>query len=465
LAVKIVGFSAGYFCLVICGVYVTKLFGTDGIRGNSLKFPFDNKTLNVIGMAIAEVLDSNKNILIVRDTRKSGKRIQKELAKGISKMGTKPIFSGVMPTPAASLIVKNSAYSAAIVISASHNPYMDNGLKIFNSRGFKLADTIEEKIERKVKKYLDLKTVIDTNLSIKEDLSLIKSYTDFLIKNFTGKSLKGKTIVVDCANGASYKVAPYVLKKLGAKVIALNIKPNGRNINSKCGALYPEFVAEHVKNHKAFCGFAFDGDSDRLMCVDENGVIRDGDYFLAAMARWLKSNNKLKNNVLVSTVMANLGFMRAMKDEKIKIVLSKVGDRYVVKDMRKHKSCLGGEQSGHFIFKNVLTTGDGILSSIMLLSALCKSNKTMSEFMEGLEKFPQIIINTKIIKKIPIEQLPKSYKLVKEYEESLGQDGRILVRYSGTENLLRVMVEGKNIEEVKKIAENLTSSVCKEVSC
>ena len=465
MAVKIVSFSASYFCLAICGVYVTKLFGTDGIRGNGLKFPFDNKTLNVIGMAIAEVLGNNKSILIVRDTRESGKRIQKELAKGIVKMGTKPVFSGVMPTPAASLIVRNGTYSAAIAISASHNPYIDNGIKIFNSKGFKLADSIEKKIERKVKKYLDLKTTIDTSLSIKEDLSFIKSYADFLIKNFTGRSLKGKTIVIDCANGASYKVAPYVLKKLGAKVIALNIKPNGKNINYKCGALYPEFVAKHVKKYNAFCGFAFDGDSDRLICVDENGIIRDGDYFLAGMARWFKKNNKLKNNALVSTVMANLGFMRAMKDEKINIILSKVGDRYVIENMKKHRSCLGGEQSGHFIFKDVLTTGDGILSAIVLLDALCKSNKTMSEFMEGLEKFPQILVNTKIVKKVPIEQLPKSYKLIKAYEKSLGQDGRILVRYSGTENLLRVMVEGRNIKEIKKIAETLASSVCKEIRC
>jgi phosphoglucosamine mutase len=201
------------------------------------------------------------------------------------------------------------------------------------------------------------------------------------------------------------------------------------------------------------------------MCVDENGVIRDGDYFLAAMARWLKNGNKLENNVLVSTVMANLGLMRAMKCEKINIILSKVGDRYVLEDMRKHKSCLGGEQSGHFIFKNILTTGDGILSAIMLLGALCESGKTMSEFMEGIDKFPQVLINSKVEKKIPIEQLPEFHKLIKKYEKSLGQDGRILVRFSVTVNLLIVMVEGKNIEEIKKIAENLASSVCKEVGC
>ncbi|MDR0618253.1 MAG: phosphoglucosamine mutase [Endomicrobium sp.] len=445
---------------------MTKLFGTDGIRGSSLSFPFDNKTLNIIGMAIAEVLGNSKNILIVRDTRESGKRIQKELAKGIIKVGAKPVFSGVMPTPATSLVVKQGNYSAAIVISASHNPYIDNGIKIFNSKGFKLADSVEEKIERKINKYLDLRVDIENNkLSVKEDLTLIKFYEDFLIKNFTGKSLRGKTIVVDCANGASYKVAPYVLKKLGAKVVALNVKPNGKNINFDCGALYPEVVAEHVKKHNAFCGFSFDGDSDRLICVDEKGVIKDGDDFLAAMAKWLKNNNKLKNNVLVSTVMANLGLTRAMEDAKINIVLSKVGDRYVIEDMKKYKSSLGGEQSGHFIFKDILTTGDGVLSSIMLLGALCQLEKTMSEFMEDIEKFPQILINNKIKKKVPIEQLSKSYKLLKKSEQLLGKDGRILVRYSGTENLLRVMVEGKSLSIIKRIAKNLTNSICAEVNC
>ena len=445
---------------------MTKLFGTDGIRGSSLSFPFDNKTLNIIGMAIAEVLGNSKNILIVRDTRESGKRIQKELAKGIIKVGAKPVFSGVMPTPATSLVVKQGNYSAAIVISASHNPYIDNGIKIFNSKGFKLADSVEEKIERKINKYLDLRVDIENNkLSVKEDLTLIKFYEDFLIKNFTGKSLRGKTIVVDCANGASYKVAPYVLKKLGAKVVALNVKPNGKNINFDCGALYPEVVAEHVEKHNAFCGFSFDGDSDRLICVDEKGVIKDGDDFLAAMAKWLKNNNKLKNNVLVSTVMANLGLTRAMEDTKINIVLSKVGDRYVIEDMKKYKSSLGGEQSGHFIFKDILTTGDGVLSSIMLLGALCQLEKTMSEFMEDIEKFPQILINNKIKKKVPIEQLSKSYKLLKKSEQLLGKDGRILVRYSGTENLLRVMVEGKSLSTIKRIAKNLTNSICAEVNC
>ncbi|MDR0800767.1 MAG: hypothetical protein LBN01_04535 [Endomicrobium sp.] len=441
-----------------------KLFGTDGIRGDSSKFPFDNTTLEIIGKSIAETLGAKKEVLIIRDTRESGKRIQKELAKGIVSAGTVPVFGGIMPTPAASFLIKSGRYSAAIVISASHNPYMDNGIKIFNSRGLKLGNFVEEGIEKKINKYLALRIAVSSEkIKIKEDSKLLRFYESFVIKNFTGNSLKGKTIVIDCANGASYKCAPYVLKKLGAKIVALNVNPNGRNINLNCGALYPEYAAKAVKELKTFCGFAFDGDADRLICIDEKGIVRDGDYFLASMAGWLKSKKKLKNNTLVAAIVANIGFLQAMKREKIKVISAKVGDRYVVENMKKYKAILGGEQSGHFIFKDILATGDGLLSAVMLLSALNDENKTMSEFMNVIEKFPQVFINKKISEKIPIEKLSKSYKLIKSYEGSLGINGRILVRYSGTENLLRIMVEGKDIKEIEIIAENLADSIEKEI--
>ncbi|GHT54151.1 phosphoglucosamine mutase [Endomicrobiia bacterium] len=443
-----------------------KLFGTDGIRGDASVFPFDNRTLEITGRSIAEILKSKKRILIVRDTRESGKRIQKELAKGIASAGVVSVFGGVMPTPAASLLARNGEYSAAIVISASHNPYIDNGIKIFNSRGFKLSDSIEEKIERQINKYLNAKTVVKIKkIFAKEDFGLSKLYENFIVKNFSGGvDLKGKTIVVDCANGASYKSAPYIFKKLGARVVAFNIKPNGKNINLNCGALYPEYAANKVKEFKAFCGFTFDGDADRLMCIDENGVVRDGDYFLASMAVWLKSKKKLKNNILVTTVMANIGLLQFMKREKIKVVSSKVGDRYVMEDTKKYRSSLGGEQSGHFIFKDISTTGDGMLSAIMLLSALCDTNKTMSEFMNVIEKSPQVLVNKKVSVKIPVKKLSKSHKLIKYYNKLLGADGRVLVRYSGTENLLRVMIEGKDAKKIKMIAEDITDSIEKEIS-
>ncbi len=441
-----------------------KLFGTDGIRGDSSRFPFDGITLGIIGKSIAETLVSKKDILIIRDTRESGKRIQKELAKGILSAGVTPVFGGIMPTPAASFLMQSGQYSAAVVISASHNPYIDNGIKIFNSKGLKIGDFVEAEIEKKINKYLGLKAVLSVKkIRTTENSELLKFYEKFIMRNFTGSGLKGKTIVIDCANGASYKCAPYVLRMLGAKVIALNVKPNGKNINLNCGALHPEYVAKTVKELKAFCGFAFDGDADRLVCIDEEGIVRDGDYFLASMAGWLKSKKKLKNSILVATVMTNMGFLQAMKRKKIKIVSTKVGDRYVMEDMKKYKAVLGGEQSGHFIFKDVLATGDGLLSAVMLLKALTDKNKTMSEFMNVIEKFPQVFINKKISVRIPVEKLSESCKLIKNYERSLGTDGRILVRYSGTENLLRVMVEGKEIKEVKAIAENIANSIEREI--
>jgi phosphoglucosamine mutase len=441
-----------------------KLFGTDGIRGDSSIFPFDSTTLEVIGRSIAETLCSKNDILIIRDTRESGKRIQKKLAKGIASVGKKSIFGGIMPTPSASLLVRSYKYSAAIVISASHNPYIDNGIKIFNSKGLKLADSIEAKIEKKIEKYLNLKiTVSNKKIIVKEDSKFLRFYEDFIVKNFTGKDLKGRTIVIDCANGASYKSVPYVLKNLGAKVIALNVKPDGKNINSNCGALHPEVASKIVKDSKAFCGFAFDGDADRLICIDENGIIRDGDYFLASMAVWLKSKKKLKNSTLVTTVMANIGLFQAMKRKKIQVISAKVGDRYVMEDMKKYRASLGGEQSGHFIFKDILTTGDGILSAIMLLSALCDTNKTMSEFMNIIEKFPQVFLNRKVIKKVPVEKLPKSYNLIKYYKKSLNKSGTVLVRYSGTENLLRIMVEGKDPRQIKIMAESIANSIEEEI--
>ncbi|MDR1474300.1 MAG: phosphoglucosamine mutase [Endomicrobium sp.] len=442
-----------------------KLFGTDGIRSNSSKFPFDNSTLNIIGCSIAEVLGANKYILIIRDTRESGKRIQSRLAEGMRAAGAKVVFGGIMPTPAASFLVKKRNYCAAVVISASHNPYIDNGIKIFNSNGYKLSNSIEEKIEAKINKHINSKDFfLSKKLSLKENSKLIKFYEKFIIKNFSGKKLKGKTIILDCANGASYKSAPNIFKKVGAKVIALNVNPDGRNINLNCGALHPQSLCKAVKEYNAFCGFAFDGDADRLICVDENGEIRDGDYFLASMAIWLKSKKKLKNNTLVSTVMANMGLLRAMAKEEIKVVSSKVGDRYVMEDIKKYKSSLGGEQSGHFIFKDILATGDGILSAMMILSALNEVGKTMSEFMNVIDKFPQVLVNRKLAKKIPFENLPKSCKLIKACEKSLGSDGHVLVRYSGTENLLRVMVEGKDVDEIRAIAESVADTIEKETS-
>lgn len=443
-----------------------KFFGTDGIRGKSNKFPFDNNTVSLIGYVLAETLDKKGNgVLIGRDTRESCNRIFKALQKGINSAGIKVIDLGIVPTPAVAYLLKKNNYQAGIVISASHNPYLDNGIKFFSSKGTKLPDKIENKLEKNLVKYINEKKVLNKSLKIRNvsGKKLIKQYVDFLVSLMPKNSLKNKTIAIDCANGASYKIAPEVLKKLSAKVIVINNKPTGKNINLNCGALHPEQVAEVVKKEKAFCGFAFDGDADRVISVDDKGIIRDGDFFLGVVAKYLKDNNKLKNNTLVTTVMANLGLLKATKQIKINVVTSKVGDRYVYENLKKYKAIIGGEQSGHIIFKQLLDTGDGIVSALQLLNILLKENKTLSQMCSWIKKYPQVLINEKVVEKIPLDKLLQTTKYIKQIEKKLGNNGRVLVRYSGTEKLLRVMLEGKDKKEIKQMANNIINLAKKEI--
>ncbi len=443
-----------------------KFFGTDGIRGKSDKFPFDNKTVSLIGYVLAESLDKTGNgVLIGYDTRESCKRILKALQKGINSAGVKVTNLGVLPTPAVAYLLKNNNYQAGIVISASHNPYLDNGIKFFSSKGTKLPDNVESKIEKNLVKYINENKVLNKNSKVKNvsGKNLVKQYVNFLTTLMPKNSLKNKTIAIDCANGASYKIAPQVLKKLKAKVIVINNKPTGKNINLNCGALHPKQVAEVVKKKKAFCGFAFDGDADRVIAVDDKGIVRDGDYFLAVVSNYLKENNKLKNNTLVTTVMANIGLLKAVKQKKINVVISKVGDRYVYENLKKYKAVIGGEQSGHIIFKQLLDTGDGIISALQLLNILVTENKTLSQMCSWIEKYPQILINEKVEKKVPLENLSQTTKCIKQIEKELGDNGRVLVRYSGTENLLRVMLEGQDKKEIKRMANTIISVAKKEI--
>ena len=443
-----------------------RFFGTDGIRGKSNKFPFDNNTVSLIGYVLAETLDKKGNgVLIGRDTRESCNRIFKALQKGINSAGIKVIDLGIVPTPAVAYLLKKNNYQAGIVISASHNPYLDNGIKFFSSKGTKLPDKIENKLEKNLVKYINEKKVLNKSLKIRNvpGKKIIKQYVDFLISLMPQNSLKNKTIAIDCANGASYKIAPEVCKKLSAKVIVINNKPTGKNINLNCGALHPEQVAEVVKKEKAFCGFAFDGDADRVISVDDKGIIRDGDFFLGVVAKYLKDNNKLKNNTLVTTVMANLGLLKATKQIKVNVVTSKVGDRYVYENLKKYKAIIGGEQSGHIIFKQLLDTGDGIVSALQLLNILVKENKTLSQMCSWIKKYPQVLINEKVVEKIPLDKLLQTTKYIKQIEKKLGNNGRVLVRYSGTEKLLRVMLEGKDKKEIKQMANNIISLAKKEI--
>ncbi|MDD5021241.1 MAG: phosphoglucosamine mutase [Endomicrobiaceae bacterium] len=443
-----------------------KLFGTDGIRGNANEFPFDNSTIELLGYVLAKNIKSKgKGILIGRDTRESGLRIFKFLQKGINSAGIKVTNLGVVPTPAVSYLLKTNNYQAGVVISASHNPYHDNGIKFFNSKGMKLSDSVENKLEQEITIFLNGKKKFPNTGKIKNlsGKNIIKQYKRFLLSTVPANMLKGKKIVVDCANGASYKIAIDILKKLKANLIILNNKPTGKNINLKCGALHTEQVSEVVKSKKAFCGFAYDGDADRIICVDDKGMIRDGDYFLAIVAKYLKEKKQLKNNTLVVTVMANIGLLKAMKELDITTVTSKVGDRYVYQDLIKHKAILGGEQSGHIIFKNLLDTGDGILSSLQLLKILVEKDVKLSDMSSFFTKYPQVLINEKVERKIPFENLPKTSSLIRDIESKLGSNGRVLARYSGTENLLRVMIEGQDKTEIEKMAQSVIGLAKQEI--
>lgn len=436
------------------------LFGTDGIRGVAGKYPLDAATVRIIGAAAATVLakkGAHPVVVMGGDTRESCSMLAAALKKGFSSCGVEVWDLGVVPTPGVSRIARTYPAIAGVVISASHNPYHDNGIKFFSHTGMKLSDGIEARIEAV------MRTIAEQGMALsrkkapaRPKTALVKEYIDFLVNSFPrGCTLKGMKLVIDCAHGATYRVAAEVFKRLGATVIALNVAPNGKNINKNCGALHPEIVAAAVKKHKADCGLAFDGDGDRIIFADETGTVRDGDYLLALSAKFLKEQGKLPGNILVTTVMANLGLFKAMQREGVKVHQTKVGDRYVFEEMKKSGGVIGGEQSGHIIFRKIHPTGDGILSSLQVLGIMARTGKTLSELSAVMQKYPQVLINMPVARKVPLEHLPRTSKAVAAAEKALKGDGRILVRYSGTENLLRVMIEGRDKAAITATAREL----------
>ncbi|MFH1369395.1 MAG: phosphoglucosamine mutase [Elusimicrobiota bacterium] len=443
-----------------------RLFGTDGIRGVAGEYPLDKETINRIGaesMKVLKDVSSKRAVVLGRDTRESGSWISEILDGSMSSQGVKIFDAGVIPTPGVAYLTAKHKFLSGVVISASHNPFRDNGIKFFSSKGTKLSENIEKKIETGILSPHAAEPH-PKEKNILKSPELIKDYKGFLKSVFPEKySLRGLKIVIDCANGATYKVAPEIFGELGAEVTALNVHPDGRNINSGCGATHPEKMAESVKKHGAFCGMSFDGDGDRVIFADENGVVRDGDYFLAICAKHLKEKNELKGNLLVTTVMANLGLYKAMESLGVNTVRTPVGDKYVFEGLINHDGVLGGEQSGHIIFRKYLSTGDGILSALQILEVLLERNKTLSELCGIMRKYPQVLQNTHVAKKVPIEDLLKTSELIKECERKLGNDGRALVRYSGTENLLRVMIEGPDKNVIDKMADEISDTAKEEI--
>lgn len=444
-----------------------RLFGTDGVRGVANIYPMTSEIAMQIGRGIAFLVKDMKHghrIVIGKDTRLSGYMIENGLAAGICSMGVDILLVGPLPTPGIAFITTSMRADAGVVISASHNPFQDNGIKIFSRDGFKLPDEQEIEIEDLIfsQKMAALRPVAEEVGKATRIDDARGRYIVFLKNTFPTKyTLDDFHIVLDCAHGATYGVAPHVFEELGATVTAIGVDPDGKNINKDCGALHPEIMAEKVKALGADIGIALDGDGDRLIVADEKGQIVDGDHIMAICAADLMARKKLKKKTLVTTVMSNIGLEAAMKKMGGKMVRTQVGDRYVVEEMRKKGFNFGGEQSGHLIFLDHNTTGDGILAALQLLSVMIKKRKPLSELTNIMETFPQVLKNVRTGKKIPLNRIPGFNKKISAMEKKLGKDGRILVRPSGTEPVIRVMVEGKEDRLINTMADELCEMIRK----
>ena len=446
-----------------------KLFETDGVRGIANKYPMTPEMAMKIGQAVSFILQKKGHqprVVIGKDTRLSGYMLESALVAGITSMGADAITIGPFPTPGIAFITTNLDADAGIVISASHNPFEDNGIKIFSKTGFKLTDEQEIEIEELVfsKKISDkLSAPADLGKAYRETDALGR-YIVFLKQTFPKNlSLEGMKIIIDCANGATYKVAPLLFKEMRANLVALNTSPDGMNINLNCGALHTEGLAKKVLEFNADIGLAFDGDGDRLIVVDEKGNIVSGDQVMAICTKDLKTEGMLKNNILVTTVMSNMGLSIALEKMGVEQVKSKVGDRYVLEGMQKKDAVIGGEDSGHIIFLDHHTAGDGILSALQLLAVMKKKNKPVSELAKVMKVFPQITVNVNVKSKPPLEEQREIMDAIKEVEKALGNKGRVLVRYSGTQAMCRVMVEGPTKKETEVFARTIAEVIKKKL--
>lgn len=446
-----------------------KLFGTDGIRGKANEYPITPEISVAVGRAIASFFKKEKgvsSIIIGKDTRISGYMLEYALVSGICSMGVDAHLTGVLPTPGIAFLTSTTDAVAGIVISASHNPFYDNGIKTFKGDGFKLSDKEEEKIERLVigdETISASKAIRDTGIVYKIDDAL-QSYSDFLKTAITQDTpFNGIKVVIDCSNGATYRVAPKLFADLGADVESIFINPDGKNINDNCGSQYPELLAEKVVEKGADIGLAFDGDGDRLVVIDEKGNVLTGDQILFICATAMKKKGMLKNNLVVSTVMSNIGFKLALKDIGVEHIEADVGDRYVAEKMISSKAVLGGEESGHMIFLDHHTTGDGLLAAIRMIEAVKIKSKPVSKLAKSMTVFPQVLINVEVKSKPDIRSIPVIKEVIKSVETSLGKKGRALVRYSGTQPLCRIMVEGPSIDETNMYCKQIADIVQKEL--
>ena len=438
-----------------------ELFGTDGIRGIPGTYPLDDATLYGVARALGKYLleiDPKPRVLIGMDTRESGPHIAAQLAAGLVDDGVAFLSAGVISTPGVACLVRRKKFSAGMVISASHNPFHDNGVKLFAGTGMKFPDAVEEHLEIEIHEHKEHETTPD-GVAVPTDRTLDEEYLAYLRgRVIPGANLAGMKLVLDCANGAASQLAPALFRSLGADVIAIHDHPNGRNINDGCGSLHPENLRKKVIETRAALGVAFDGDADRAMFVSSSGHHVDGDGVLLAMARFLKSVGTLVGGRVIGTTMANLGLQRVLEAEDLLLIRVPVGDRYVLEEMLRSGANLGGEQSGHIIFLDDATTGDGLLTALKIV-CLVSLRGPLDDLVQGLKVFPQTIVNVKVKSKPPLESLPLVSAAIDKATTTLGAAGRVVVRYSGTEPKARVMVEAEHAEDVTLWAETLASAI------
>ena len=441
-----------------------ELFGTDGIRGVAGEYPLDHVTVHAAGVVLGKLarhLGPSPEVIIGMDTRESGPWISRSLAGGLAAEGVRARFAGLITTPGVAYLTRTDAFVAGVMVSASHNPYQDNGIKIFGHSGYKLPDEREHELEAGIFALL-ARGVEPSPAVLAEDPGLDQRYLDFLASTFPF-SLKGLRIVMDCANGAASRLGPALLARLGARVQVIHCSPDGRNINLNCGALHVESLRETVRIQGADLGVALDGDADRAMFVSSRGEVVDGDGVLLLAARHLLARGQLGGPegrpTVVSTVMSNLGLERALAADGIDMPRTAVGDKYVLEEMRRTGAALGGEQSGHVIFHNYATTGDGLLTTLRVLEVMLASGRGLDGLTAGLERYPQRLINIRVREKPPLEELPEVAGEIRAAESAFGVAGRILVRYSGTELLARVMIEGADGRLVEEHTERIASAI------
>jgi phosphoglucosamine mutase len=447
---------------------VRKLFGTDGIRGIAGEAPLDATTVFATGLALGHSLRktaAEPSVILGRDTRESSPWIAATLAAGLRKTGALVESAGVLPTPGVAFLTHSHGFDAGVVISASHNPWRDNGIKLFGADGFKLPDALELAIEDEILHHAASVAAPDlASLQPVEDNAALQSdYIQFLFDCVPGLNLAGLRIVADCANGAAAAVAPELFRRLGGDVTLLNTTPNGRNINDNCGALHPKWVAGEVSARGADVGLTFDGDADRCMLAGPHGNVINGDAILLMTARDLKARGLLTGDLVVATTMSNMGLEAVLKRSGIRMLRAPVGDRYVLEMMQKEDAALGGEQSGHILFPHLATTGDGLLTSLVVLDLMARSGKSIDELTADLKVFPQVIVNVKVREKRPLEGIPAVAAKIRAAEEELKDSGRVVIRYSGTEALARVMIEAESGEAMRRHAEAIAEAIRAEL--